>query len=398
MFSALLKPYLLAGILLMGSTAALAETGEVSAVGMGRDSGEATLSLLRIAVAKYFKDEPAPLTKAVLQSEILPNASSFVQSYKVLESRPGSVSISANVDLDVIRALFTLRAEKIGEANGAKALVVVKGARIPDSLTTPASTLNPYAAIELALKERLTRRQFTPAVLTAEELQESNAGDDAASAELLRGLGAKAEARIAVGVSSRYETFENENSHSKDERIVLSATMVDVKSGTTIGRSTAHVGNPKVKRDQYNVELQKLLVEESKDLLQELFVMAGKRFSKDAGQEEQTIVRVVRPENAFLVSRFRTVLESVKGVKSVLEFQAIRGSFDFRLKPSLGAAEILKGLKDQAPEDLAITEAQGEKPAEGELAPKVYVQLAAKVPAAPEDTVDAEGEKNAPKK
>src|SRR5687768_15979203 len=120
MFSPSRKVYLLASITLLFTSVAGAETGEVSAVGSGRDSSEASVSLLRSTVSKYFKDEPAAITQNVLQNEIIPNASSFVQSYKVLESQKGMVSISANVDLDVLRALFSIRADKLGEPAGAK--------------------------------------------------------------------------------------------------------------------------------------------------------------------------------------------------------------------------------------------------------------------------------------
>jgi hypothetical protein len=396
MFSPSRKLYLLASVAVLFTATARAETGEVAAVGSGRDASEATVSLLRSTVTKYFKDEPAILTRNVLQNEIIPNASSFVQSYKVLESGKGGVSISANVDLDVLRALFSVRAEKLGEPAGAKVLVIVKGARIPDSLTTSATTLNPYAAIELAAKERLTRRQFTPVSLSSEELQDSGAGDDVASAELLRGLGAKAEARLAIGVSSHYETFENENSHSKDERLMLTAILVDVKSGVVIGRATGHFTNPKAKRDQYNIELQKILSEESKDLFQEMFVMAGKRLSKESGHDERTIVRVQYPLNGWLISRFRTALESVKGVKSVLESGAARGRFDLSVKPAIGAADLSKGLLAQTFEDFTITEvpaAEAGAVEEGDIQPNMFVRLAPKAPSTSE--APANGGRNA---
>lgn len=403
MFSASRKHYLVASIALFLAIFPLvlrAESGEVVAVGSGRDATEATLSLLRITVAKYFKDEPAALTRNVLQNEILPNASSFVQSYKVLEGgKSGAMSISANVDLDVLRALFSLRADKLGEQAGAKVLLIVKGARIPDSLTTPAVTLNPYAALELAAKERLSRRQFAPVMLSQEDLVDSGAGDDVASAELLRGLGAKAEARLAMGISSRYETFENENSHSKEERLAITAVLVDVKSGIAIARSSAHISNPKTKRDQYAIELQKVLAEESKDLFQELIVMAGKRLTKDSGKEELSVVRVQYPISGWLVSRFRTALEGVKGVKSALELGAARGRFDLAVKPALSEAELSKGLQAQTFEDFAITlvpaaEAGSSSAEENGVSPTLYVRLTPKAPPVPEGQAVPEGGKN----
>src|SRR5262245_56209829 len=72
--------YLLASALLALPLAALGETGVVAASGAGRDTAEAMSSLLRTTVGKYFRDQPAPLARSILQAEILPNASSFVQS------------------------------------------------------------------------------------------------------------------------------------------------------------------------------------------------------------------------------------------------------------------------------------------------------------------------------
>jgi hypothetical protein len=378
-----------------------AETGEVSAIGSGHDAAEATLSLLRSTVAKYFKDEPSAVVRSVLQNEILPNAASFVQSYRVLDSKAGTMSISANVDLDVLRALFGLRPDKLGEPANAKALVVVRGARIPDNFTTPNATVNPYAALELAAKERFSRRRFTPVVLSAAEVQELGAGDDVSSAELLRGLGAKAEARLALGISSHYETFESEHSYHKEERVVFTAVLVDVKNGTVVGRTSTHFTNPVTKRDQYNIELQKLIVEDSRDLFQEVFVQAGKRLAKESAKDDSVVVRVLQPANAMLTGRLRTALEAVKGVKSVLEYSASRGHFDFRVKPAVSAAELSKGLLAQNLEDATITVVSpadaGAQPEEA-VSPGLFVRVAPKAPAAAEGPVQPEGGPNAVKK
>ena len=376
MFLASLKAYLLAAVL---AVPALAETGEVSAIGMGRDAAEATNSLLRNTVNKYFTDEPAPLTKSILQQEILPNASSFVQSYKVLEGgRAGAMSLSANVDLDVLRALFSLRPDRMGETS-AKALLVVRGPRIPESMGGP-SPANPFLALEAAAKERLVRRQFETIVLAPNELQEIGVGEDVTSPELLRGLGAKKEARLVLGVAGKYETYENENSHSKEERIVLTATIVDVKAGAMVGRSSVHVLNPKTRREAYVADLQRVLLEESKDLFQDVIVAAGKKLARQGAPTELALVRIQQPPNGPLVNRFRTVLEAVRGVKSVVEYSARRGSFDFAVQPSLGEAELIKGIQGQNLADIAVTVLQKNDASlrEDEPRPLLLVRLSSK--------------------
>jgi hypothetical protein len=357
-----------------------AESGEVSSIGIGRDVTEATSSLLRNAVSKYLRDEPAAITNPIVQHEIIPNASSFVQSYKVLEgSKGGSVSLSANVDLDVLRALFSVRPERLGETKGVKALVVVRGARIPESMGGQ-NPGNAYKGLEAAAAERLARRQFTPVMLAPGELQELGIGEDVTSPELLRGLGAKKEARLVLGVASKYETFDNENAHSKDERILLTATLVDVKAGNVVGRSSVHVTNPRTRRDYYVQDLQKILLEESKDLFQDVIVAVGKRLGREGMKEEFALIRIQYPQNAPLIGKFRSVLEGLPGVKSVLEYSAHRGSFDLALRPALTEKDLVKGLRAQPPEDFAVTILENvSATAEEGVKPTLLVRLTPKV-------------------
>jgi hypothetical protein len=373
--------YLLAALSLSGP--AFAETGVVNAVGYGKESPEAINSLLRSVVTKYFKEDPEALTKAVLQNEILPNASSFVQSYKILEGgRGASVSLSANVDLDIIRALLSLTPAGLGETGPVKAFVVAKGARLPDGAQVAkagATAIDPYSVLDTAARERLARRQFDVVRLTPEEYTALGQGDDVASFELLRGLGARAGARVALGISSKYETYENENSHNKEQRIVLTATLVDVKTGALLGKSSANVTEPKGRRDQYAADLQRTLAEEGKDLFHEAFVSAGKKLNKSSGQEEFSVVRVEKPGNAQLLGKFRVLLESIKGVKSVVEYSAARGFFDFALRPAQKDGALGKALKALAPEDLTIAVLDAPTPMEdGGKAPAVSVNLTAK--------------------
>lgn len=349
--------YLLAALLMSASS--YAETGVVSATGVGKDTPEAIINLLKVTVGKYFKTDPQ-FTHAVLQTEILPNASSFVQSYKLNEgSHPGAVSLSANIDLDVIHGLLSLTPKNVGETAGAKALVIVKGAKLPDSVLSTLKSKtppDPFAPLVEAAKERFFRREFSDAELAPEDLQQVSAGDDVASPEVLRGLGAKAGARVVLVVTGRYETFENENAHNKEERMVLSSTMLDVKTGAVIGRASVNVVNPKSRKEQYVQDLSRNVLEESKDLLQDVFVAAGRKLVKAETHDEFTVVRVAYPSNGALVARFKQLLEGVPGVRSVLEYSVKRGKFDFAVRPAVAEAALLKGVAAAAAQatDIAV--------------------------------------------
>lgn len=360
---------------------AFAETGTVSAVGTGRDTPEAIANLLKSTVARYFKSQPAPLSRSVLQSEILPNASSFVQSYKIIEAgRPGSVNLSASVDLDVINGLMNLTPKNIGEDEGAKALVLVRGPKIPDNLLPTlkpgAAAPDPFASLLTSARERFARRNFAEANLTGVDMQAVGAGEDFASPELLRGLGSKAGARIALGIMGRFETYENENSHNRDERLVLAATMVDVKAGNVIGRTVVNVVGPKSRRDQYVADLQRNIMEESKDLFQDIFVAAGRKLVKSEGQSSFTVVRVLQAPNSFLVVKFKALLEAVSGVRSVTELSVRRGKYDFAVHPALAEAVLAKAVAAIQSPDLSLAVLQGDPSDPSPAA--LYVKLSPK--------------------
>src|SRR5690606_4855626 len=114
--------YLLALALVFSGSKARAESEIVSAVGSGKEVSDAMGAALRSVVSKHFKKDQAPGLQGILQSEIIPNASSFVQSYRLLDGKRGqSVAISANVDLSVIQALFDISPTGLGEPEGARA-------------------------------------------------------------------------------------------------------------------------------------------------------------------------------------------------------------------------------------------------------------------------------------
>lgn len=342
---------------------AFAETGVVSAVGVGRDTPDAIANLLKVTSGKYFKEYSASLVKSVLQTEILPNASSFVQSYRILDGgRSGSLQLSANVDLDVINGLLSLTPKSLGEEGEVKALVAVRAPKLPDSsiagmkpLPSNSKLADPFAALTSGARERLLRRDFRDVVLSHEELQVVGAGEDFSSPELLRGLGAKAGARIALGVSGKYETYENENSHNRDERLVLIATLLDVKTGNVLGRASVNVANPRSRREQYLADLQRSVQEESKDLFQDVFVSAGRRLVKKEGQASYSLVRIQFASNNSLVLKFKAMLEAVPGIRSVFEHSITRGQFDLAIRPVISRENLKKTVLGMQNPEIQVT-------------------------------------------
>jgi hypothetical protein len=382
-------PYLLAAALFFSVPTTHAESGVVSATGSGHDAPEAIVNLLRTAIGKYFRNEPDPqLTRVILQTEILPNASSFVQSYRITDAgKSGTVSLAANLDLDVIRGLVSLTPKNLGEASGAKALVLVRGPKLPEIAmagTKPnLKVADPFLGLGSAAKERFLRREFQEAELSSEQIQEAGVGEDYTSPETLRGLGDKAGARVVLGVTARYETFDNENSHNKEERLVLTGLLVDAKTGSTLSRASVNVVNPKTRREQYAADLSRNVAEDSKDLFQDVFVAAGRRTVKSEPQSDFSVVRVLFPSNAGVVMRFKQLMEGIPGVRSVSDFSVRRGKYDFAVRPAMPDAALAHAVASLRAADVAIVAIE---PSAGELEahpPAVQVRIAPMEPAAP---------------
>jgi hypothetical protein len=391
------KGYLVAAALLFCAAHAHAEGGVVQATGAGRDAPEAIVNLLRTTIGKHFRTEPNPqLTRVILQNEILPNASSYVQSYRITDTgKSGTVSLAANLDLDVIRGLLSLTPKNLGEAEGAKALVLVRGPKLPDAIMAgtkaTVKVVDPFKNLGDGARERFLRRDFQEAELTPAQIQDAGVGEDYSSAETLRGLGDKAGARVALGVTAHYETFDNENSHNKEERLVLTGLMVDTKSGATLARASVNVVNPKTRREQYALDLQRNVIEESKDLFQDVFVAAGRRVVKVETHSDFSVVRVLFASNAALVNRFKQLLEGVSGVRSVVDFSVRRGKYDFAVRPAIADSALAKAVAAIQATDLTvivIDTAAGDADAHP---PSVQVRLMPKEPAVP----GAEGGANA---
>jgi hypothetical protein len=360
---------------------ARAESGSVSLVGSGKDSAEAIAALLRVAVAKHLKSIESSYAQAVLKNEILPSSTSFVQSYRILEGgRNSFVNLSASVDLDVLRALYALTPKALSE-EAAKVFIVVKGAKLPPlppvKGKSPPEEINPYLVLEAAAKDRFARRSFELVSLPPEEVAASGAGDDISAPELLRGLGAKAVSRLALGISSRFETVENENSHNPEERVMITASLVDVKSGQLLARESASILSPKSKRELYAADLQRVLADESRDIMQSLLVQAGKKIGGVTGKSAFAVLRVLYPSHPALLARFRSALESVKELKSVTEYRIRRGAFDLAITPAMESKALAKLIKAMPVEDLVLSFVEGDEIGEGE--PTLVVKLAPKV-------------------
>jgi hypothetical protein len=357
------------------------EGGVVTVVGAGKDSGEALNAALRTAITRNLKNDQE-LIRSVQPGEISPNANSFIQSYRLIEGgRAGVVSVSANIDLDVVRALVGLTPIRLGE-EGAKALVAVRGFSLPETAIgkqVAGVEVDPFSALVENAKLRLERRSFQVVVATKEDLSALGPEENVASIEVLRGLAARVGARVAIGVSAQTEMFENENSHNREERVVVRALILDARQGVALAKVSTQAPVPKSKRDQYVTDLQKNLVEESRELFHELFVEAGKRMNRKSGNAGFMVLRVQYPSAPATIQKFRGALEAAKGIRSVTELQFFRGALDFAVSPSMEPSVLAKTIQGLAGEDFQVTILEPFLSQEEKRVPALLVKVAPKV-------------------
>ena len=336
------------------SNLSFAETPQVISTS-GRDLSEAFDNVLKITVSKFLQDKPE-FYRPILQNEILSTTNSFIQSYKITDKRSdGAVSVSAVVDLDVIRGLFSFAPKAFGE-EAQRVLIIVKGEPVPDDKKTKNKKLegNPYSVLDDLVKERMARRKFEPIFLDNVEITGLGFSEDTLSTELMRGLGSKYAARLVVGIVSHFESVENENSHSMEDRVVTQSVILDMKSGNILAKATGNIAAPKGPRDQYVSDLRRSLFEEGKSLLLDMMINAGKKFLGGQNSAERSFVRVLLPGNAGLVAKFRALLEAAPGVKGIQEWSLQRGKYDFMIKPAISKEKLTSLIQGIKSDDIAV--------------------------------------------
>ena len=351
----------------------------VTVSGMGVDPASAFKNILESEVPNFVKIE-GPLGRSILQDEILVNAASFVPTYKVIESDSvkNTVKINADIALDVIRALFAFNAPSMGEDPKSKVLLLVRNFKVTD-IPRPKSggpAPNPFTVLEQLGKERFARRQFTTISPDEADLSSLSPIDDISNADLLRTFALKANTRLALGINAKSESGENENTHQEEDRIVITGTLLDTKSGAVLSRATAKLLAPRGKAEFLNGLYRRALLDETKDFFQDLFVGAGRQVLGAGSKSDITVLRVVNPVNAVLVGKFRTAVQASREIKSIVEYRLQRGAYDFAVKPALDFNSLAKVLKNIKSEDFIL---EGPELITNETNNVVVVKLARKV-------------------
>lgn len=371
-------------LLLLPLSLSAAEYGNVPSAGTGKDLAEAMASAVRAVAIKQVKAEQGYL-KAMLHGEILPQASSFITSYKILEDgKSGFVNITAQVDADVLRAFFTLTPKALGIESDqpAKIVIVLKGPKI-EALEKDKEKTDYYQPFALLAREKLQRRGFESVFLDPKEI--ASLSEDI-SPESVRTYGAKAEAQLALGLILNRQFVENENTHQEEERIYINGALVDVKGGRVLAKHGGYFLVPRVRRESLKVEFERVMLEEGKDVLREIFVHAGEALAGGDQKQDLTVLRIQDPMNGTLIQKFKAALDGSRDWKSFLEYRVQRGRYDFAVRPAIKHEALLAKLKALNLEDVEIVLPQ--EPGD-ENAPLV-IQLKPKMNAQPQNAMEKE--------
>ncbi len=326
--------------LILGSSPLAKADSSIVAVAAGRDSSEAIMGVLKNIVPKSIHVEPTFL-RGVLGNEILPFATHFVTSYKILEGGSGSyVSVEANVDLPVIQSLYSFTPKNIGlKEEDAKVLFVFSSPRLATLESLQAT--NYFAAVTNTVKDFLQRRKFS--VVEKKESASAMSGEDPFSADVLKSMGKSQGAPLILGISVAVETEENENNHTDEDHIVLRGSLVDSSTGNVLAKLNSYFLFPKVRKDQVLADFQKLLSDTSKEFMLNLMIQAGQHFL-GTEQKDSLTLEVKYPPSEAVITKFRKLLEGSRDIKSIVELKVERGSYVFALQSSLDRKGLIKKI------------------------------------------------------
>ncbi|MCO5142011.1 MAG: hypothetical protein M9962_02850 [Oligoflexia bacterium] len=346
------------GLLALGLFLSLTKVeASTSVIGYGKDTSEAVSAALRQGVVKNFTNKKDKNLKEFLAEEILPKASSFVQSYKVLESKKSStVAVQAELDLEIVKHLLALSPEAMGEKENSKAVILLRPLDLSNIQTSQdkEKSLNElFEPIRKMAEQRLERRGFAVDFIDNSNSQILSK-ENLASTEVLKAIGSKAGARLALGITMDYIVVDMEEEKGKQQKIAVSATMIDVSNGQVLTKSTINFSEPRTRRDQYISDMKKLLPDEVDSLFQIAFVEAGKVVANASSTDPFFVLRVKNPDSPLALNKFRELFSAVKDIKSVRDYRIRRGKFDFAVEPVMDNKAVIKALQSIPKTELVV--------------------------------------------
>lgn len=302
-------------------------------------------SAIRLAVIRNVKEDRRYLL-SLIETEALPISNLFVTSYKINKEnpRPGSVAISASVDLEALRTLAAFNAIS-NEFSNKKALILVQtpdqGMPWQDKKRDEKDEAL-FSLIDRDVRARLRRRGF----ISVPAIEKYNDNLATLNASILsREFLAPAAHKLSVGLalSIKLSFVLERNSHGYNQRFLrLQAAIYNDSKGEMVEVPERKVIMNAGRRAYQRGQADELIQDTLNMLLFDLFSQAGETYVKY--DDDRITVRLVNLRSLRGVNAIREAIEDIKSVNSVVEKKVNIAAYDFGVDTEISAQALQKKI------------------------------------------------------
>lgn len=345
--------------------------------------GDALGLALRLAAKKNLNAD-GPSQKAIMDAEVIPHASQYISSYKVISGGGGRswINVSATIDLSALQSILILNSAQF-KKSPVKLLVLVRGFKggAPwKGVAYEESELQLVDRIEAEVKKMAQRRQLTmmPRISSYQEHIENV---DVNSSALLRAVALRADADLVLFVDSKFQQVDDDEAIVEGLQLQLETALYERGQNLVLANSKESVpmaaGEKALTSKSEKVyEIVDTLIDKA---THDVFMRAGGRFLAENAAEAYLTLRVLDPPNHAAVAELKDSVQKIAKVNSVIEREVERGRLDFWVDAGFGQETLRKELRALQLENYRVSVRQ---PSE-ETAPEiVLVRLEPKTGAA----------------
>ncbi len=346
-----------------------------------KNVSEALALALRIAAKKHLNFD-ASVQKQIMDSEVIPYASQFISSYKVVSGGGGRswVNVLATVDLNALQSILVLHAG-LFKKNPVRMLVMVRGFKggAPwKGVAYEESEELLVARVEAETKERAARRKINLIPRIA-SYQDHLDGVDTNSAALLRAVALKSDVDLVFFVDAKFVETKDDESPVDGLQLQLETALYERNQNIILANS---------RESMSMLAGEKALLSKNEKVLEgvvnlidkathDAFMRAGSKYLAETASASYLTLRVLDPPSMAAVNELKDGVRKIARVNSVVEREIERGRVDYWIDAGFGADALKRELKTIQLENYRVSVRQ---PSEGMDPLVALVRLEAKKP------------------
>lgn len=350
---------LLALVGLNGGLVSQAWSQESTVIKVSEKNVGDALALALVMAAKRKVDFSGKNQRPILNEEVAPHSGQFVSSYKVLGgSGRGWVNLEATVDVTALKSIFAINSSNF-KGTAPKAAILVRGHNgnaIWRGSEYDELESDLVSKLEASARVRLERRGFKVLPRISEYLDfvdEINAD----SGPTMRAIAQRLDADLVLYLAPQFKV--GQTTGASGVRFYISGVMYDRERDLVLSSTEQSMpmwlGEKAIKSK--NEKVTEALMEHVDNTVHEVFMLGGSRLQADIASVSYVTVRVLTPPDYFALDQFRTNMQQVRGVRTIVERKITPGEFDFWVDSEISRDRLAKEIRGLVLENYSVTSA-----------------------------------------